>query len=272
MFDSRNLKYNGSPIMKSLVYPKYYSKKYAESNYNIRTNKEFQDTLIELIMMIRSQNPEESMGYTEALSYELRNLMKRLMKKGATVFDKLPVEKCSRLVEDGYGVVYCGKAYKDFKPTDTLNQKILNKLLPILRKRCERLPMIMFSKVMKSTDEDHHVIEKYYYFFPSSKYLTNENNIQYLVDTYRCNFVQTSDQQIAGNVFKHYMITQLDNVVYCHNIDLDYGFTMNDEQSRQIIVNMPMGTIIKFDDRTMVKCGPIGSFCLIGEYNGAIEI
>ena len=74
------------------------------------------------------------------------------------------------------------------------------------------------------------------------------------------------------NVFKHYMITQLDNVVYCHNIDLDYGFTMNDEQSRQIIVNMPMGTIIKFDDGTMVKCGPIGSFCLIGEYNGAIEI
>ena len=79
MFDSRNLKYNGSPIMKSLVYPKYYSKKYAESNYNIRTNKEFQDTLTELIMMISSRNPEESMGYTEALSYELRNLMKRLM-------------------------------------------------------------------------------------------------------------------------------------------------------------------------------------------------
>lgn len=271
MFDPRNFKYNGSPIMKSLVYPKYYSKAYAESDYYIRTNKEFQDTLTELIMMISSQNPEESMGYTEALSYELRDIMKRLMKKGATVFDKLPVEKGSRLVEDGCGVVYCGKAYKDFKPTDMLNQKMLNKILPVLRKRCEHLPMIMFSKVIKSADNSD-AIEKYYYFFPSSKYLTNENNVQYPADTYRCNFVQTSDQQIAGNVFKHYMLTQLDNVVGCFNISLDYGFTVNDEQSRQIIASMPMGTIIKFDDRTMVKCGPIGSFCLIGEYNGAIEI
>mgnify|MGYP004469020603 FL=1 len=271
MLDPRNLKYDGSPIMKSLVYPKYYSKKYAESDYNIRTNKEFQDTLTELIMMISSQNPEESMGYTEALSYELRNLMKRLMKKGATVFDKLPVEKCSRLVEDGYGAIYCGRAYKDFKPTDMLNKKVLNKILPILRKRCERLPMIMFSKVVNSTD-DHHAIEKYYYFFPTSHYVMNENNIEYPIDAYTCNFVQSSEQQIAGNVFKHFMLTQLDNVVYCRGIDLDYGFTMNNENSRKIIADMPMGTIIKFDDRTMVKCGPIGSFCLIGEYNGAIEI
>nr|DAG50579.1 MAG TPA: hypothetical protein [Caudoviricetes sp.] len=271
MFDPRNLKYDGSPIMKSLVYPKYYSKKYAESNCNIRTNKEFQDTLTELIMMISSQNPEESMGYTEALSYELRDIMKRLMKKGATVFDKLPVEKNSRLVEDGCGVIYCGRAYKDFKPTDMLNKKVFNKILPILRKRCERLPMIMFSKVMNSTD-DHHAIEKYYYFFPASHYVMNENNIEYPIDAYVCNFVQSSEQQIAGNVFKHFMLTQLDNVVYCHGIDLDYGFTMNNENSRKIIADMPMGTIIKFDDRTMVKCGPIGSFCLIGEYNGAIEI
>lgn len=271
MFDPRNLKYDGSPIMKSLVYPKYYSKKHAETDYNIRTNKEFQDTLTELIMMLSSQNPEESMGYTEALSYELRDLMKRLMKKGATVFDKLTVEKNSRLVEDGCGVIYCGRAYKDFKPTDMLNKKTLNKILPILRKRCERLPMIMFSKVMNST-YDQHVIEKYYYFFPSSYYLTDENNVQYPVDAYKCNIVQSSEQQIAGNVFKHFMLTQLDNAVYCYGIDLDYGFTMNDENSRKIIADMPMGTIINFADRTMVKCGPIGSFCLIGEYNGAIEI
>ena len=271
MIDPRSLNYQGSPIMKSLVYPKYYNKAYAENNYCIRSNKEFQDTLTELIMMISSQNPNESMGYTEALSYELRNLMKRLMKNGATVYNKIPVERDDRLVKDGCGVIYCGKTYKDFKPTDELNKRTLNKILPILRKRCECLPMIMFSKVIKSTDNSD-VIEKYYYFSPSTEYRTNEYNIEYPVDSYRCEFVQTSDQQIAGNVFKHFMLTQLDNVIGCFDIKLDYGFAMNREHSRQIIANMPMGTIIKFNGCTMVKCGPIGSFCLIGEYNGAIEI
>ena len=272
MLDPRNLKYDGSPIMRSLIYPKYYSKKNAESNYNIKTNKDFQDTLTELIMMISSQDPDESMGYSEVLSYELRNLMKRLMRKGATVFDKLSVEKNSRLVEDECGVIYCGRAYKDFKPGEKLNKKTSDKITPILMKHCERLPVIMFSKIMMTTDDNPHTIEKYYYFFPVSECITDENNVMHPHIKYKCTMVQDSDQQIAGNVFKHFMLTQLDNLVYCYNIDLDYGFTLNKENSRQIIANMPMGTIIKFDDRTMVKCGPIGSFCLIGEYNGAIEI
>lgn len=224
---------------------------------SIETIGDLKLCLYELTRMCESIYPNTSIPERLIVENQMIEIAKTIKQLGGHFSESLDVDS-NGIVRDGKGFIYCGHSNKKYIIGEDISENKTKELIHELRPTCKTfLPIIMFSHVVSTKKQ----LEHYYYFKPI---ITDDQTI------YRC--FKISNSIVSGNSFNHYLCKRLTRI-HRLNYTREYESIQEGKRLTQAeIMAFPMGTILVFNDQTLIKNTPIGSNGFWKAYYGAIDI
>lgn len=229
---------------------------------SIDTMRELSQVLYELHIMSSKANPNTTIPEYFDIETQMIKLARTIKYYGGHFADPIIIEP-NGVVKDGAGFIYCGHSTKKYIIGEKLNKTKVQRLIKALRPTCKiNLPIIMLSHVVSTKKRQ----EEYYYFTPIYHPFNNNGSYEY------CCF-KISNSTESRNSFKHYLCKELTNV-YRFDYNWEYAAIRKNEANLPMkeLTNLPMGSILVFNDMHLVKNTPIGASGFWKAHFGAIDI
>lgn len=229
-------------------------------NPEINTIQDLKQVLSELLVMIDTVDLKSQLNDSEMITKCFDSIYEDIIRLGGHISEKICIE-FNGTVRNGRGFVYAGNSDHEYKIGQQLTKEITDELLQYLPTTKNGLyPIIMLSLTDQLASK-----EEYYYFTPI--YQIDSHDISY----YMCS--QVTNNSFCGNSFAHYIAHRLTNTI---KIDKNWFYSGNTPYDSRIPMEelkcAPMGTVIIFNDVTLIKASALGNWVGIKAFDGAVDI